>query len=219
LGSTTNGAACGQYANTTSVNAQWEMISTGSYYQFRNRGTGMLLDGLGSTTNGSDVGQYANTTSNNSQWTVQPYSGNYSRIQNRGTGLYLDGMGRTTNGSACGQYANATSVNAQWQLIAASALVSGRQTTETAEQILPDEKTAVDVYPNPVTSMVTITLPDSYKDGNKIVDLRDISGKTVISEKFSGTMHSLHIGGLPQGVYLLRVSSNKKLVVKKVIKQ
>jgi hypothetical protein len=218
MGRTTNGEACGQYANTTSVNAQWEMISAGSYYQFRNRGTGMLLDGMARTTNGSDVGQYANTTSNNSQWSVQQYSGNYSRIQNRGTGLYLDGMGRTTDGSACGQYANATSVNAQWQLIAVSASASMR-TAATAEQIIPDEEIAINVYPNPATSMVTITLAGSYKDGNKIVDLLDISGKTVLSEKFSGTMHTLNMGALPQGMYMLKVRSNNKLIVKKVIRK
>lgn len=220
MGRTTNGEACGQYANTTSMNAQWEMISMGSYYQFRNRATGMLLDGMGSTTNGSDVGQYANTTHVNSQWSVQQYSGSYSRIQNRGTGLYLDGMGRTTNGSACGQYANASSVNAQWQLISVSASVlASSRTAETAEQIMSDKEIAVNIYPNPTTGMVTITLPDSYKDGYKIVDLLEVSGKALVSEKFSGTTHTLNIGSLPQGVYLLRVRSDNKLLVKKVMKK
>jgi hypothetical protein len=179
----------------------------------------MLLDGMGLTTNGSDAGQYANTTHVNAQWTVQQYSGNYSRIQNRGTGLFLDGMGRTANGSACGQYANATSNNAQWQLIAVSG--SARmETPEMATQFMADEETtSVDVHPNPATDEVTITLPGSYKEGEKIVNLLDGSGKTTVSEKFSGTTHTLHISGLPQGMYLLRVRSSKKLIVKKVIKK
>jgi hypothetical protein len=220
MGRTVNGDACGQYGNTTHVNAQWEMISTGSYYQFRNRGTGLLLDGMGRTTNGSDLGQYANTTHVNSQWSVQQYSGSYSRIQNRGTGLFIDGMGRTTNGANCGQYANSTSVNAQWQLIAVSGTTSARMETEETEvQTMSEEEVSVDVHPNPTADEVTIILPDSYKDGEKVVNLLDGSGKTTVSEKFNGTRHTLHIRSLPQGMYVLNVLSNKKLIVKKVIKK
>jgi hypothetical protein len=217
MGRTTNGSACGQYANTTSVNAQWEQVTMGSYVQLRNRGTGMLLDGMGRTTNGSDAGQYANTTSNNAQWSVQQYSGSYYRIQNRGTGLYLDGMGRTTNGSACGQYANATSVNAQWQLIAVTS--ARTQTGEAEEQIVMDEEKTIDAYPNPATSVITITLADAFNESNKTVDLLDASGKTVVSATFKGTLHTLNIESLPQGMYLLKLRNSKKLLVKKVIKK
>jgi hypothetical protein len=175
---------------------------------------------MGRTTNGSDLGQYANTTHVNSQWSVQQYSGSYSRIQNRGTGLFIDGMGRTTNGANCGQYANSTSVNAQWQLIAVSGTTSARMETEETEvQTMSEEEVSVDVHPNPTADEVTIILPDSYKDGEKVVNLLDGSGKTTVSEKFNGTRHTLHIRSLPQGMYVLNVLSNKKLIVKKVIKK
>lgn len=219
MGLTANGSACGQYANTTHINAQWERISVGSYYQFRNRGTGLFIDGMGHTANGSDVGQWANTTHVNSQWELQQYDGSYYRIRNRGTGLYLDGMARTANGSACGQWANTTSANAQWRLVSVSA--SARmQTEEMPEQIMSGEEiTSVDVYPNPAVDEITITLPASYEEGEKQVDLLHVNGKTAVSEKFSGTMHTLRIGGLSQGMYVLEVRSNKKLMAKKVIKK
>ncbi len=86
-----------------------------SYYQLRNRGTGLLLDGMGRTSNGSAAGQYANTTHNNSQWEIIP-NGSYFQLRNRGTGLVLDGMGETANGSDVGQWANTTHVNSQWSL-------------------------------------------------------------------------------------------------------
>jgi hypothetical protein len=182
----------------------------------------MLLDGMGLTANGADLGQYANTTHVNSQWSVQQYSGSYSRIQNRGTGLYIDGMGRSSNGSACGQYANTTHVNAQWQLVAVSGSASARE--ETAEVIeeqnrSDEEMSTVDVYPNPAVDELTITLPDSYQDGEKIVNLLDGSGKITVSEKFNGTMHTLHIGRLSHGMYLLKLESNNNLIMKKVIKK
>jgi hypothetical protein len=215
VGRTVNGEAVAQYANTTHVNSHWEMITTGSYTQFRNRSTGMLLDGMGRTTNGSDVGQYANTTSTNSQWTVQVYSGSYNRIQNRGTGLYLDGMGRTTNGSACGQYTNATSSNAQWQLIAVSS--SARMATN--EFVASSEESPrINVHPNPATNEITIILPSTY-EGEKVASLLDGTGKIAISDTFTDTQHTMYIGNLPAGMYFLKIMSNKRLIVEKLIKK
>ena len=52
-----------------------------------------------------------------------------------------------------------------------------------------------------------------------MINLQDGSGKTALSERFKGTTHTLSIGGLPQGMYVLKVKSNKKLIVKKVIKK
>jgi hypothetical protein len=216
MGRTVNGEACGQYANsTTHINSHWERISIGSYYQFRNRGTGMLLDGMGLTANGSDLGQYANTTHVNSQWSVQQYSGNYSRIQNRGTGLFIDGMGRTANGAACGQYANSTSNNAQWQLIAVS---SGARIATEEQVVSSEESELISVYPNPATNEITITLPSEYT-GEKKASLYDGMGKISTSNTFNTTQHNMYIGNLPEGMYILKIANNKKLLVKKVIKK
>ena len=98
-------------------------VNTGSgggsstYVQFRNRNTGLYLDGMGRTTNGAAVGQYGNTSHVNSQWELVSQGGNYYQLRNRGTGLYLDGMGRTTNGSDCGQWSNTTHYNSHWELL------------------------------------------------------------------------------------------------------
>ena len=88
-----------------------------SYVQFRNRNTGLYLDGMGRTTNGAAAGQYGNTSHINSQWELVSQGGNYYQLKNRGTGLFLDGMGRTTNGADCGQWSNTTSYNSHWELL------------------------------------------------------------------------------------------------------
>ncbi|MGB3800901.1 MAG: RICIN domain-containing protein, partial [Lewinella sp.] len=88
----------------------------GTVYQFRNRGTGLYIDGMGSTNNGDAVGQYANTTHPNSQWEVIDAGDGYSQLRNRGTGLFLDGYGRTDNGADVSQYANTTHPNSHWRL-------------------------------------------------------------------------------------------------------
>lgn len=89
---------------------------TSGYVQFRNRSTGMYLDGMGRTANGSACGQWANTNHQNSHWEMIDAGGGYYRLRNRGTGLYLDGQGRTTNGADCGQWANTNHQNAHWAI-------------------------------------------------------------------------------------------------------
>ena len=96
-------------------------------------------------------------------------AGGYTQFRNRGTGLLLDGMGSTANGSDLGQYANTTSNNAQWQLIP--------------------------------------------------VSIHNDMGKVVASATFSATQHTINISNLLQRLYILKVTSNRKLIVEKVIKK
>ena len=139
-GSTTNGDAVKQNANSsTSNNTKWELVpvisSYGSiYFYIKNVGSGLVIDGYGRTTNGSDLAMYANTTTHvNAQWKFEAFNGNYYRIKNRGTGLYIDGMGRSDIGSAAGQYANTVSANTQWEILTTGA--SSPSTLEGTYQI------------------------------------------------------------------------------------
>jgi hypothetical protein len=124
MGRTTNGANLGQYANTSSSNAQWAEEWSGSYVKFRNRGTGLYIDGMGYTANGSVCGQWRNSGSYNQQWSQESISGGYYKFRNRATGLCLDGMGRTANGSDVGQYASGGSYNQQFSKVAPKSLIS-----------------------------------------------------------------------------------------------
>ena len=117
---TSNGSEVGQYANTTHVNAHWNITSAGSgYYYITNQGTNMKLDGYGRTSNGSACAQHSNNTTHvNAQWSLVSAGSGYYYIVNRGTNMKLDGYGRTSNGSACAQYSNSTTHhNAQWELV------------------------------------------------------------------------------------------------------
>jgi aryl-phospho-beta-D-glucosidase BglC (GH1 family) len=91
------------------------VASTTTYTTFRNRATGLFIDGMSKTTNGSLASQWSNSGSNAQQWILET-AGSYVKIKNRATGLYLDGLGKTTNGSAAGQWSGSTSYNQQWTL-------------------------------------------------------------------------------------------------------
>lgn len=217
MGLTTNGEACGQYANTNHQNSHWELIDAGSgYYQLRNRGTGLYLDGMGRTTNGDDVGQWANTTHQNSHWSLQQYSGSYYRLQNRATGLFLDGMGRTGNGDAVGQWANSGSQNAQWQMInvgsgsrVAAADVLDREILAEPESIL--------FYPNPMNEVLNIRLDDN--DGSAVAKILNVSGQVVLSRELSGLDNKVEVQDLQHGIYFVEVSSTSGTNRFKLIKE
>lgn len=213
MGRTTNGEACGQYANTTSNNAQWELVDAGSgYYQLQNRGTGLYLDGMGRTTNGDDVGQWANTTHHNSHWSLQQYSGSYYRLQNRGTGLYLDGMGRTTNGSAVGQWANSGSHNAQWQMINVG---SGSREVGAVAEVL-DEPATILFYPNPVNDVLNIHLENHESAQAQIFD---VSGRLIKSAHLTELNNKVDVAELPGGTYFVEVETDSAINRSRLIKQ
>lgn len=219
MGRTTNGDACGQYANTTSTNAQWELIDMGSsYYQVRNRATGMYLDGMGRTTNGDDCGQWANTTHYNSHWLLQQYSGSYYRLQNRTTGLYLDGMGLTTNGANCGQYGNTTHVNAQWALVAVSSS-SARAGYSESIAVTPEENNTLRYYPNPLSSDETFTIALSARREAVALEIVDLTGKALVNQQYKNVDEITLQPHLQSGMYLIRlredgVTSGHRLVIR-----
>ena len=76
----------------------------------------------------------------------------------------------------------------------------------------------VSAYPNPATSMVTV----SYTvEGDGAIVLHDVMGRKVMSQRVSGTgTTQIDVTNLPKGIYLYgvesgnRQSAKNKLVVK-----
>jgi hypothetical protein len=71
MGRTSDGSVCGQWAGSGSANQQWTQEASGSYVRFKNRATGLYLDGMGSTSNGSNLCQWSNSGSANQQWQIE----------------------------------------------------------------------------------------------------------------------------------------------------
>lgn len=212
MGRTTNGDDCGQWANTTHPNSQWEFIDVGGgYTQLRNVGTGLYLDGMGHTSNGSDLGQWANTTHYNSHWDVQQYSGIYRRIQNRNTGLYIDGMGRTNNGDNCGQWANTTHPNAQWELIP----VSGSRKAQPLDQEVASLASEPLFYPNPTTNFLILNV-----DGEEPAQVKifNTAGKLVLTRKAESGKQKVDLSQLAPGIYVVEVSNASDIRREKLFK-
>ncbi|MBC8464582.1 MAG: T9SS type A sorting domain-containing protein [Bacteroidetes bacterium] len=77
-----------------------------------------------------------------------------------------------------------------------------------------EEALAVEVFPNPVSDMLTVNMIDMES-----VCLLDVMGRVVLSESARNNTHQLNVQGLASGVYVLQVASenhlwNQRLFVK-----
>ena len=75
------------------------------------------------------------------------------------------------------------------------------------------------VYPNPVTDNLII---ETKADGKYLVEMIDMGGRTVRSQKFSESFFTMNVASIPNGNYIARISGlpngqplNFKIVVKK----
>lgn len=71
------------------------------------------------------------------------------------------------------------------------------------------------VYPNPATNNVTIDLKEL---DNSSLEVLDINGRLLFTQKLSNTSNSINIDNLSSGMYLFKVNSNQGSATSKVIK-
>ncbi len=85
-----------------------------------------------------------------------------------------------------------------------------------AAHSITTDPSALIIYPNPACDFIKIVSIDSFIDG---VDLYDISGRISVSIIQSKQVHEaeLNVSDLPEGIYLLKVSTTKGLLFKKLV--
>lgn len=65
----------------------------------------------------------------------------------------------------------------------------------------------IHIYPNPAISELNVELPENSLTDVKI---RDITGRTLLQDQFSGTKHTISLSKLHAGIYLVSII-NKQL--------
>lgn len=71
-----------------------------------------------------------------------------------------------------------------------------------------------EIIPNPATESTTIKMGE---ENNYEIQVATIDGRMLMKEKISGTRFILNTSSFSQGVYLVRITSGSKVVVKKLI--
>lgn len=86
--------------------------------------------------------------------------------------------------------------------------------TENIESAFAEQVKAA-VYPNPVSTELHIDVP--YSEIDTEMTLTDMSGRTVMRHKLSGTGNTISVETLPAGIYLLRVEAGNNSKIFKVV--
>jgi hypothetical protein len=73
---------------------------------------------------------------------------------------------------------------------------------------------SISIYPNPVKNELRIENGE-LKINN--VELFDLTGKIIFNFQFS-TINSINVSALPQGIYLVKITTDKRIITKKIVK-
>ena len=84
-----------------------------------------------------------------------------------------------------------------------------------ATEIRKFEMNNVKIYPNPAKSNITIELNKTIKGSE--VSISDLQGRTLINEAITGEMIKLNTNTLNNGVYFVKIKSNKQAFTKRIV--
>jgi OOP family OmpA-OmpF porin len=76
-----------------------------------------------------------------------------------------------------------------------------------------NENLKVNIYPNPATNKLTIDSPKA------ILEILNIQGQSIIQQQIQQGKTDIDISGLAKGVYILRLCSNDKTEVTRIVKE
>lgn len=77
------------------------------------------------------------------------------------------------------------------------------------------EKSLFDVYPNPATEQITVSLAQGFD--NAAVQIIDVQGRSVMVRSLTAALSTINVDSLTSGVYFVKITSGGKEAVKKII--
>lgn len=71
--------------------------------------------------------------------------------------------------------------------------------------------------PNPAASMLTIKMPDVWRNQLKTIQLTDITGRILLKKQENTEGSVLSVQDVPNGLYFLSVSVDNQIFTKKIV--
>ncbi|MBO9202114.1 MULTISPECIES: reprolysin-like metallopeptidase [Niastella] len=91
-------------------------------------------------------------------------------------------------------------------------------TASRGTDLITSDVQKVDVYPNPVNNVVNVNLTGFT--GKSVVSLFDVNGRVVLNREVNTVNSQFDIGGLPAGVYMMRIRNDgKEIKMMKIVKK
>jgi hypothetical protein len=180
------------YAGT--INGVYLSTNNGSSWTAVNTGlTNLEINAL--IVNGNDV--YAGTNS----------SGVF-KTPNNGTNWIAENSGLTND------TISAFAINGIYLYAGTNWGVYRRPLSQMAGVEEMNENNSISVYPNPSTNGLTIESPQK-----STIEILNIQGQTILQQQIQQGKTNIDMSGLSKGVYILRLNSNDKTAVTKIVKE
>ena len=78
----------------------------------------------------------------------------------------------------------------------------------------------ISIYPNPTNGIIKINLEEFAKTSRvSNIIITDITGKIIINYQLSSTNSKIDISNQPAGIYFIKIQTENKIIVKKIIKK
>jgi len=81
--------------------------------------------------------------------------------------------------------------------------------------------TGISIYPDPATNCFTIEIQNAA-GGTKqeaVVEITNIKGQTILQQQIQQRKTNIDISGLAKGVYILRINSNDRIEITRIVKE
>ena len=142
--------------------------------------------------------------------TYYKFNQGYDGVSNTSTTTLLDSAG--SNNGTLTNFA-LTGATSNWK--ASSTVATGNTCTVLQNESF-NVSTNFKIYPNPTKNIVNI---DVLNLDNALVEVYDINGRQLFTQKLNNTTNNVNIENLAAGVYMFKVTSNQGTATSKVIKQ
>ncbi|MEQ9305901.1 MAG: RICIN domain-containing protein, partial [Marinoscillum sp.] len=204
-----NGANCQRWSINATADGYYEIISNAS-------GLGLDVDGC-SSVNGRNVQVWTGTSADCQKWGFEEVEPGYYKILSKNGLKVLDVSECATTDGANIQ---------QWQWIGGDcqrwALEGVSQSQRIVTSILPNDEMNIQVYPNPVSDLLYLTINPADK-GEAEVRLISSAGQEVYRANLTiergANQIQIKIDDLSPGIYLLELTSDQLNQRERIIKK
>lgn len=224
-GGSYDGAPVQQWEYLGGDNQKWliEPSSEYGFYTITSVSGNRVLDSDGAS-DGSSLQVWSSLSGDNQKWKIKSAGDGVAKILSKISGRSLEvESALDDNGSKIQLWTFAANSHQQWrlELLEATGQSSARVTDEEERAVIDELNSTnqINIYPVPSEGQLTVDLTAFAKEASVVVEIIDMTGKTVnrIETKPTKVVLKKSELGIMSGIYLVRVQSSNHTATSRII--